>query len=274
MRYPGRTIKDGEGDAAIVRAVQAQLLARACGPVDARGVFGPKTTAAVKLFQARHVDGAGQPLKPDGRVGPLTWAALFGADAVTPDMEADSPFIAAVLGKALSQVGVREQPRDSNSGPEVDEYLRRAGVPLSLPASRKSWCCAFVYWCFDEAAREAGRANPMVRTAGCLDHWNRARDRAVRVVASRAAGDPALLRPGMVFIMDFGGGLGHTGFVERVAGGLIHTIEGNTDASGTREGGGVYARTRKIKDINRGFIDYAGATASPPSPVRPAGGAA
>lgn len=259
MRYPGRTIKEGEADAAVVRAVQRQLLARACGPVDARGVFGAQTTAAVRLFQARHVDAAGQPLKPDGKVGPLTWAALFGADAVVPEAAAGSPFLAAVLAKATSQLGVREQPRDSNSGPEVDEYLRRTGVPLTLPASRKSWCCAFVYWCFDEAAREAGRANPMVRTAGCLDHWNRAPDRgARRIVASRAAGDPALLRPGTVFIMDFGGGLGHTGFVERVSGGLIQTIEGNTDASGTREGGGVYARTRKVKDINRGFIDYTG----------------
>lgn len=259
MRYPGRTVKEGEADAAVVRAVQAQLLARACGPVDARGVFGPQTAAAVRLFQARHVDAAGQPLKPDGKVGPLTWAALFGPDAVGPQAGVDSPFLAAVLGKAASQLGVREQPRDSNSGPEVDEYLRRAGVPLTLPASRKSWCCAFVYWCFDEAAREAGRANPMVRTAGCLDHWNRAAGSgARRIVASRAAGDPALLRPGMVFIMDFGGGLGHTGFVERVNGGLIHTVEGNTDASGTREGGGVYARTRKVKDVNRGFIDYAG----------------
>jgi peptidoglycan hydrolase-like protein with peptidoglycan-binding domain len=34
------------------------------------GVFGPKTTAAVKSFQQ------GEGLAPDGIVGPLTWAAL------------------------------------------------------------------------------------------------------------------------------------------------------------------------------------------------------
>lgn len=58
--------------------------------------------------------------------------------------------------------------------------------------------------------------------------------------------------------MDHGGGLGHTGLVEHVAGGLITTIEGNTDASKTREGGGVYRLTRKLTEINKGFIDYAG----------------
>jgi hypothetical protein len=60
----------------------------------------------------------------------------------------------------------------------------------------------------------------------------------------------------MVFIMDFGGGRGHTGLVEHLAGGLLHTIEGNTDASRTREGGGVYRLTRKMVEVNTGFIDY------------------
>jgi hypothetical protein len=62
----------------------------------------------------------------------------------------------------------------------------------------------------------------------------------------------------MIFIIDHGGGLGHTGLVEKVAGGLLTTIEGNTDASRTREGGGVYRLTRKIVELNKGFIDYSG----------------
>jgi hypothetical protein len=99
----------------------------------------------------------------------------------------------------------------------------------------------------------------MVRTAGCLDHWNRAGQRGVRRIAGpRAASDPSLVTPGMVFIMDFGRGLGHTGFVERVEGGLIHTIEGNTDPTQSREGGGVYRLVRKMADIKKGYIDYGG----------------
>jgi len=44
--------------------------------------------------------------------------------------------------------------------------------------------------------------------------------------------------------------------IEAVAGGLITTIEGNTDASQGREGGGVYRHVRKIANINKGYIDY------------------
>lgn len=90
-------------------------------------------------------------------------------------------------------------------------------------------------------------------------HWNKAESRGAHRVAARdAVADPARVKPGMVIIMDFGGGLGHTGLVERVDGGFVHTIEGNTDASQGRERGGVYRLTRKLAGINKGFIDYAG----------------
>ena len=259
MEYPGRVIEKGELDRTVVRAVQAQLNAVGCGPLDGKGVFGPKTRASVKLFQIRNVDVHGSPLRQDGRIGPLTWAALFGAETIPVSSAPRSAFLEAVLATAASQVGVLERPRNSNSGPEVNEYLRRAGVPLNQPADRKPWCCAFVYWCFDESARTRGRENPMLRTAGCLDHWSRATERgARRITAARAFQDPSLVASGMVFIADHGGGRGHTGFVESVQTGFLHTIEGNTDASQTREGGGVYRLRRKLADINRGFIDYGG----------------
>src|SRR5262249_17302173 len=205
----------------------------------------------------RNVDSKGNPLRQDGRVGPLTWAALFGHDTVPSAKGPASPLLAGALREADSQEGVREQPKDSNSGPEVDQYLRRVGVPLDLPAKSKSWCAAFVYWSFDEAARALGRQNPVVRTAGCLDHCNRAVGAgATRLLASKAANDPGLVGAGMIFVIDHGEGRGHTGLVESADAGLLHTIEGNTDASLTREGGGVYRLTRKLGDINKGFIDY------------------
>jgi hypothetical protein len=257
MNYPGHVTKEGESDKTIVRAIQAQLEARGCGPLDKTGIFGSKTKASVKLFQARNVDSEGNPLKQDGRVGPLTWAALFGDEMVPAATEPSTEFLAAVLSKAGSQVGVLEQPKNSNSGPEVDEYLRRAAVPLDLPAKDKPWCCAFVYWCFDETASAQGRPNPMMRTASCLGHWNGAAGHgARRITASKAVNDPALVSPGMIFVIDHGSGRGHTGFVERVIAGFLHTIEGNTDASLTREGGGVYRLKRKLGEINKGFIDY------------------
>lgn len=263
MRYPGRVIKMGESDARIVKALKTALnkalvlrgnAALVLDPDNPR--FGPTMKQAVQLFQARHLDDQGQPLKTDGEVGSLTWAALFGTADVPQHAQANDPFLGAVLAVAGAQAdaAVREHPRNSNRGPEVDAYLRRAGVRPGL-----AWCCAFTYWCFDEAAQQAGRANPMFKTAGCLAHWQNApRQGARRLLARDAVADPSAVQPGVVFIMDFGGGLGHTGFVERIDGGYIHTIEGNTDASQGREGGGVYRLQRKLASINKGFIDYAG----------------
>jgi CHAP domain-containing protein len=263
MQYPGRAIKAGEHDANIVRELKQRLNkvlgienvpAARLDPDDPN--FGPRMKQTVKLFQARHVDGEGRPLRQDGEIGSLTWAALFGDDSVPVSDAAADGLLAQVLSVAVGEEAklVREVPVNSNRGPEVEQYLARAGV-----SPGNAWCCAFVYWCFDEAAQALGCENPMVRTAGCLDHWNRAPSRgAKRVLASVAKADPGHVKPGMVFIMDHGEGKGHTGLVERVVGGLLTTIEGNTDASKTREGGGVYRLVRKVGEINKGFIDYGG----------------
>lgn len=261
MDYPGRVIKAGESDGSLVRTIRAELnralgfAPRSAERLDVRDPeFGSAVTQAVKLFQARHVDAEGRPLKQDGQIGAITWEALFGSDFVPSVAEARTPFLARVVKVAGDEAAkhVREVPVNSNRGPEVEAYLARAGARPGV-----SWCCAFVYWCHDEAARALGRRNPMVKTAGCLDHWQRATAAgAARVVRARAVADPSLLGPGMIFVMDHGGGLGHTGIISQVNGGLLSTIEGNTDASKTREGGGVYRLTRKIADINLGFIDY------------------
>lgn len=57
----------------LVRIVQAR-----CG-IDADGVFGPLTEAAVRRFQREHA------LVPDGIVGPRTWAALDAMAHTAPD---------------------------------------------------------------------------------------------------------------------------------------------------------------------------------------------
>jgi cell wall-associated NlpC family hydrolase len=48
---------------------------------------------------------------------------------------------------ALSQVGVRESPKGSNRGPDVDKYTGGRAEP---------WCAHFVAWCF----RETGKPIP------------------------------------------------------------------------------------------------------------------
>lgn len=127
-----------------------------------------------------------------------------------------------VLSVARSQLGRAEEPRGSNWGPAVQGYL--ASVGITFPAA---WCMAFVYWCVDKACREAKEDNPLHRTGGVMAQWNAMRGKPHRVSTPRR---------GDLFVMSFGKGLGHIGFVERVQGDRIMTIEGNSNDEGSREG--------------------------------------
>jgi Putative peptidoglycan binding domain/CHAP domain len=257
LPYPGRMVEMGSSDSASVRAVQQRLSQMGCGPLPGDGVFDAKVRDAVKLFQARFPDRDGRSLDVDGRVGPITWAALFGSASVPVGDAAPSPLLAGVLAFAATQVGVMEDPLGSNRGPQVDAYLRAVGCD---PADNLAWCAAFVYFCFDQAAGTLGRANPVVKTAGVLDHWTKAGQRKIpRVLQADAIHDPSLVKPGFIFILSSGGGHGHTGLVVEVLPGKLITIEGNTNDGGSREGIGVFRRDRRqIADITRGFIDYSG----------------
>jgi hypothetical protein len=252
--YPNRIVKMGDPDKRLVKLIQARLNARGCGPLVVDGDFGPGTKNAVRLFQARSVDSKGNPLVDDGMIGAVTWGALFGEKTVTHNDRPADPLLGKVLAVAAGQLHVRENPPDSNRGPEVDVYLRNVG--LEPRGNDYSWCAAFVYWCFTQASKKG--ANPAVKTAGVLKHWSEAGKAGTRrILAKDAMENPGLIKPGFIFILNSGGGKGHTGLVEKVDGGILTTIEGNTNGAGSREGGGVYRLTsRKIADINTGFIDY------------------
>jgi hypothetical protein len=258
---PAATVKLGSTDVAAVRAIQERLNAVGCGPIAVDGDFGTETARAVRLFQARFTDRDQLPLKIDGEVGPLTWYALMGTSAAPsaapPSVIAD-PLLAEVLAIAAKQIGVMEDPLGSNRGQEVDAFLRAAGVDPTTGSY--PWCAAFVYWCFAEACRSLACPNPVPRTAGVMEHWRKAGLRGIRRIAAREAVEtPSVVAGGLVFVISTGAGTGHTGLVERVTGGKLLTIEGNTNDGGAREGIGVFRREkRKIGDINVGFLDYSG----------------
>lgn len=142
------------------------------------------------------------------------------------------------IQQAILQIGVQEDPIGSNWGKDttkgVPMYL--ASVGIHFPAS---WCMSFVYWC----CIQENPNTALIKTGGVLMQWN-------EVGAQYKHNTP---QPGDIFIQDHGHGLGHTGFVESVIGDTIHTIEGNTNDTGSREG---YEVCRRIRDIKSciGFI--------------------
>lgn len=248
MKYPGRLIKKGESNKTIVKAIQKQLNTRGLGPIVEDGDFGNLTVSAVKLFQARTIDKQGVPLVADGVIGAVTWECLFGTTSVPQADVVKKKLNEKALEIALSQNGVREKG-GPNCGPEVEAYLAAVGL-----GKGNAWCMAFVYWCFNKAATELSVKNPLVKTAGVLNGWNLAT--CTKVKAKDAEQNPAIIKPGYIFIMDYGHGKGHTGIVVSVEGGYINTIEGNTNSALSREGDGVFQQKRKIKSINKGFLVY------------------
>ena len=136
---------------------------------------------------------------------------------------------------ANTQVGLEEEPRGSNWGPHVQKYLKSVGISF-----KASWCMAFVYWCVKQAYPTE---NKLIKTGGVLAQWN-------KTPKDKRSFKPSI---GSIFIMDFGKGLGHTGFVYGIEGDFILTIEGNSNDEGSREGYEVCKRKRKISTI-KGYI--------------------
>lgn len=140
---------------------------------------------------------------------------------------------------ASTQIDVKED--GNNAGPEVARYLKSVGLNTGY-----AWCMAFVYWSVNVAAKRLNLQNPLIPTAGVLRQWN---ETTCRKIPNRSSA----IKPGDIFIMEFGGGKGHTGFVEKISGSIVHTIEGNTNDEGSREGYEVARRQRSLSEI-KGFI--------------------
>lgn len=251
MEYPKHIVQKDETDKAVVTAIQRQLVKRGITNVAVDGVFGDETKSAVKLFQTLNRDKHNKPLEADGIIGPLTWESLFDV-LFKPNATAGSDLLREALSFAQSQVGVMEKPVGSNRGKEVEQYQLSVGIP---PGS--FWCAAFVYFCFNEAAKNLGAANPLFKTGGCLDHWNNSK--ADKIKAKDARDNPSLVKPGNIFIIDHGNGHGHTGIVKRVEGGRLITIEGNSNPNGSSNGIGVFELDiRKVWQADlKGYLDYA-----------------
>ena len=156
-----------------------------------------------------------------------------------------SAFIQTLIQTAEAEVGV-EEVNGSNCGPRVNEYK----AATWLPADKAwPWCAAFICWIVQEAMRKAsihetaGFKRP--RTAGAWDfeNWSLAQD-STTWTRRPHRGD---IQPGDIVIFRFS----HIGLAVSAPdkNGNVRTIEGNTDAAGSREGGGVFRKLRRLDQI-------------------------
>jgi hypothetical protein len=143
-----------------------------------------------------------------------------------------------LIKQAGSQLGVTEAT-GHNDGVAVESYLKSVGLGKGY-----AWCMAFVYWCAKQAAAKMGIVNPLLQTGGVEVEWES--NHGTRVTKGLQ---------GCVFFMHHPTGW-HTGIVTgEFPDGLLHTIEGNTNSNGSREGTAVLRKVRYVKDMV-GFKKY------------------
>lgn len=142
--------------------------------------------------------------------------------------------VAAMIAVARTQIGVQEvRTGGGNHGAQIDAYHRAAHLTNPRPPRPGyAWCDSFLAWCADETERVYGVQIPLVRTASCDVSLTHARKNDV-LFSKPEPGD-------QVLVMASRYDATHTGLVEGLAtwrnAPAFHSIEGNTNNEGGREG--------------------------------------
>lgn len=216
-----------------VRAVQS-ILSKRGYRCPATGVFDTPTYNAVRAFQSQNLDPRGEPLKPDGKVGPLTWWSLthpkplietpaaIDYGTLPPKAAGGSSIGRAALRAAIGELlnGAGEVGGD-NRGPAVRKYLKPAGLPEG-----NSWCAAFVSWCFLQAAD--GDPEDMTFSYGASARGLLREFKDKGWAAAPGTGYEPL--PGDLVVwwrVRADGWQGHVGLVHQCRDGILYTVEGN-----------------------------------------------
>lgn len=165
----------------------------------------------------------------------LTWETKLDSRPPANDLARKTAEI------ANRDVGVREQPPGSNDGPRIREYLATCGLGPGHP-----YCsCAVCTW-----VREAGtELQVVIRMAISASALHLLANNGALAFEPETITDQDIP---CVFVIDHGGGKGHTGLIVGRSGdgtGLVQTIEANTNPAGSREGDGVYVRTRHMSEM-------------------------
>jgi len=199
------------------------------------GDFGDATDAAVRQFQKEkklEVDGIVEGKTFDRLVLPMTKAL----EEISPVKKGLGQMVVAYAKKHLEQ-----HPREvggQNKGPWVRLYMQ------GNEGSDWSWCAGFVSFILKQACKSLNVAHPIQTSFSCDSLAFSAKERGLFLKESEAKEKKAIV-PGWLFLerrtpTDWV----HTGIVLSAENNIFHTIEGNTNDDGDREGYEVCRRIR------------------------------
>jgi hypothetical protein len=140
----------------------------------------------------------------------------FAAPGEADELERDQ-LARRALEIAVGELG-RGESNGNNRGPDVARYL----APATPPAN---WCAGFAGYCYQRAAGELAIALPFSRSLGAKRIGRNVAAAGRQLTSWRDA------QPGDLLVWHRGASgswLGHVGLLERIAGDVAHTIEGNS----------------------------------------------
>lgn len=202
------------------------------------GDFGPASEHAVKEFQKK------TGLSSNGIVDQKTFSFLIRpmTEAMEP-LPADNRSLNQMVA-AYSKKHLKQHPREiggQNRGPWVRLYMNgNEGNPWP-------WCAGFASFVLKQACKSLNLPLPITTSFSCDMLAASAKQREIFLSENQAA-DRKQIKPGAFFLnrrtsTDWV----HTGIVIKVEDEIFHTVEGNTNDEGSREGYEVCRRIRGYK---------------------------
>lgn len=181
-------------------------------------------------------DGTTRGIPGDGTIAAYNAYRNQAAYLPKPGEGPASP-IARLISIMTSKEGVREVPMNSNRGKAVEEFQRAT----SLDGTGWPWCAAFVCWGLMKLGEEMPLPFDRPTTAAAYGFEEWARNEGLTLHKPRRK-----ILAGDILIFTFS----HIGLaIADEKNGIVRTVEGNTDTSGGREGGGVYIQNRAVSLI-------------------------
>lgn len=153
-----------------------------------------------------------------------------------------SAFTERLIQIAIAEIGVKEIGT-SNRGPRVDQYQRATWLDEK---DWGAWCAAFMCWCIREAMKAEGIKEtpgfkrPRTASAFGFEKWSLAQDSSTQT--RKPAGRD--IQRGDLVIWNFS----HISLALKApdSKGMLRTIDGNSNAKGSRTGGMVCDPSRHV----------------------------
>lgn len=174
-------------------------------------------------------------VQDDGDIGNETLAALEKALGIV--VEPDSNLIDRLIAIAKKEVGIFETSK--NHGVGIEKYWEATTYPDGYK-NREPYCAAALCWMIEQLNHFTEKNRPKSARAFDFENW-------AKVQKLKLTMNPKKVKRGDIVIFEFS----HIALAvsDSDSTGLFQTIEGNTNPAGSREGDGVYKKTRNVSSL-------------------------